>query len=128
LSGEFASRTTQVSSVPGELPPATDDLEALRRTLSPALATQLAALGGRASPEQMDAAVLKLCAWRPLTREQLAGLTRRNARHLHNSALKRLIGSGRLEYLYPDQRHHPQQAYRTREAAAETAGDEPASS
>jgi ATP-dependent DNA helicase RecG len=93
-----------------ELPP--DELQALRSALPEALREDLNRLGERATPANLEAVILRLCAWRPLTKEQLAGLTRRNPRHLRQSVLRRLIGSGQLEYLYPDTPTHQQQAYR----------------
>lgn len=76
------------------------------------LASSIAILGKRASPQTVQNALLKLCGWKPLGAQQLAYLLRRNVAYLQNEYIRPLVASGRLEYLYPDNPAHPRQAYR----------------
>jgi ATP-dependent DNA helicase RecG len=71
-------------------------------------------LGRRASPYDVMQVILRLCAWRSLkTQEVAAILGRRTLNWVRDNYLSPMVRGGELEYLYPDNPAHPQQAYRT---------------
>lgn len=70
-------------------------------------------IGRRSSVAELRSVVCRICDWRPLTSDELAGLLGRNRHYLLSSVLRPMIRDCDLEYLYPDNPAHPQQAYRT---------------
>jgi ATP-dependent DNA helicase RecG len=87
------------------------EFEALRAELTPDIKALLDELGERATPQELDEVIIGLTAWRPLSLDELAGLTGRAGDHLRKRNLKRLIGDGRIAYLHPDEPNHPNQKY-----------------
>ena len=63
--------------------------------------------------DEMKRTILGLCSHKALTLEELGKLLDRSTDKLRKTYLKPLCDEGKLEYLYPDQIHHPNQAYRT---------------
>jgi ATP-dependent DNA helicase RecG len=62
-------------------------------------------------------AIQKLCAWRPLTAQQLADLLKRkNKKHFVRSHLTPMIKEGLLKYLFLEDADSPHQAYICEEA------------
>jgi len=99
-----------------ELPPLRPELlrpefEALRAELPGDLRDRLAALGKRATSEELNGLIVRLCQWRPVGLLEMAALTGRAIDHLRKRSLKRLLKDGRLTYLYPDEPNHPHQKY-----------------
>ena len=80
-------------------------------TLPPELATFLAPLKGRASAEALRGAILRLCAWTPLTVEQLATLLGKDRHYLRNKHLIPMVRDRLLRFRYPETAKHPHQAY-----------------
>jgi ATP-dependent DNA helicase RecG len=78
------------------------------------LAEAVRSLGTRSAPADTRRVILELCRWRPLSSEELADIVGRNQHYLLTTLLRPMIRDGDLEYVYPDQPAHPQQAYRTR--------------
>jgi predicted transcriptional regulator len=87
------------------------ELAALRSELPSDVSTALDQLGSRAAPGELDAVLVRLAQWRPLSVEELAGLTGRATEHLRKRNVKRLLSEGRLAYLHPDEPNHPDQKY-----------------
>ena len=90
------------------------DLEACNpalATLPPELATWLATLKGRISTPALRSAVLRLCAWAPLTVDQLATLLAKDRHYLRNKHLLPMVRDGQLRFRYPESAKHPHQAY-----------------
>lgn len=90
-------------------------LRAQAQGLSPLpteLAAAIEALGERATVEAVKPVILQLCAWKPLKAEQIATILGRGQSHIVRRYLAPMIRDGQLEYVYPDQPAHPQQAYR----------------
>jgi ATP-dependent DNA helicase RecG len=114
LSGEQTTLPGEQTASSGEETALSGELRTLLDAMPAALREELASLGKRSSPQKLDEVVLHLCAWRTLTREQLAGLTRRQAEHLRATSLKRLLSTGQVEYLYPNIPTHENQAYRVK--------------
>ena len=102
-----------------ELPPLRTEFEALRKELPEPVRRQVEGLGRRATPEELDAVLIALTSWRPLTLDELSALTGRDTAHLRLRNIKRLLTEGRLAFTHPDEPNHPEQKY-----VAARAGDE----
>jgi ATP-dependent DNA helicase RecG len=82
-------------------------------TLPPELATLLATLKGRTSTEALRHGIRRLCAWTPLTVEQLATHLGKDRHYLRNKHLIPMVRDGQLRFRYPESAKHPHQAYLT---------------
>jgi ATP-dependent DNA helicase RecG len=80
-------------------------------TLPPELATLLATLMDRASADALRHVIVRLCAWAPLTVEQLATLLGKDRAYLRNKHLAPMVRDGQLRFRYPESAKHPHQAY-----------------
>ena len=89
-----------------EMPPAVPEDFSLE------LQADLGALGKHCRREKLNALIIRLCAQRPLTRQNLAALLQRDESNL-KKLLKTLVETHRLRYLYPEMIKHPKQAYFT---------------
>lgn len=70
----------------------------------------------RARPEQVQEAILRLCAGRYLSIRDLSALLGRKVEKLRDRHVRELLDANRLELQYPDKPNHPQQGYRTKQA------------
>lgn len=66
----------------------------------------------RLAPATRDEIILHLCQVKPLSTAELAYILDRSESYLHE-AVRKLIVSGHLQYLYAEQPKHPKQKYRT---------------
>lgn len=89
---------------------------------NPELATFLATLKGRASAEALRGAILRLCAWTPLTVERLATFLGKDRHYLRNKQLIPMVRDRLLRFPYPETAKHPHQAYITAEAEEKDSG------
>ncbi len=80
-------------------------------TLPPELATLLATLKGRVTPDALRDGIRRLCAWAPLTGDQLATLLDKDRHYLCNKHLIPMVRDGLLKFRYPESAKHPNQAY-----------------
>lgn len=80
--------------------------------LPDALAIQVQAVGRRATPDVIRRAIRALCAWRPLSADDLATLLDHTRIHLVNEHIRPMLQEGELQRTIPDQPNHPQQQYR----------------
>ncbi|WFP49281.1 hypothetical protein PL263_14375 [Methylomonas sp. EFPC3] len=80
-------------------------------TLPPELATFLPSSGSNLSRDALRDLIIRLCAWQPLTGEQLATLLNKDRHYLRNKHLTPMVGSGQLSLRYPESVKHPHQAY-----------------
>lgn len=64
----------------------------------------------RLDPSLRDDLLIRLCSCAPLTLRELAALLDRNEDYLR-TILSRLVVTGRLGFLYPEQPNHPRQRY-----------------
>ena len=71
-------------------------------------------LGRRASPEDVDAAILAFCTADFRTIQEIASALGRSPGTLQNHYVPRLLKEGVLTPRFPDQPRHPQQAYKAR--------------
>ncbi len=62
-----------------------------------------------------DAIIVALCARAPLSLREIASLVVRDEMYL-SDVLSKLVASGRLRFLYPEQPSHPRQRYVAPEA------------
>ena len=78
------------------------------------LAEALRQLRRRSRTSDMRNMIKRLCAWRSLRAEHIAKFLGREKPYITRTYLAPMIRDGDLEYLYPNNPAHPQQAYRTR--------------
>jgi ATP-dependent DNA helicase RecG len=57
--------------------------------------------------------VLQLCAWKPLSANDIGAILKREPRYVVDRYLKPLIVAKLLEYTIPETPNHPHQAYKT---------------
>ena len=107
-----------VSSASGYLPNAPQsahengpELATLLATLSPELATLHATLASRTSTKTLRSAIVRFCAWRALSVDELATLLGRKRDYLRNKHLIPMVREGALRFRYPESAKHPHQAY-----------------
>ena len=77
------------------------------------LQRELEALEGHCPLENLKLLILKLCAYRPLSRQILAILLKRNESYLKKRVIRPLLETHKLRYLIPEMVKHPRQAYVT---------------
>lgn len=92
-------------------------------TLPSELATLLATPDKKLDKNALRDLIVKLCAWQPLTAEQLATLLNKDRHYLRNKHLTPMIASGQLSLRYPESAKHPHQAYVAPELDKDKAGD-----
>jgi len=80
-------------------------------TFPPELATLLAEQAGRLDHKTLHHLIIRLCAWQPLTGEQLATLLKKDRHYLRNKHLVPMVRDGHLALRYPESAKHPHQAY-----------------
>ena len=102
---------TDTTALRSESAPLRSEFDGLRSELPDPVRSQLANLGRRATPEELDAVLIALACWKPLSLEELSALTGRATTHLRMRNIKRLLTAGRLRYLYPEEPNHPDQKY-----------------
>ena len=88
-------------------------------TLPPELATLLAEQTGRLDQKALRQLMIRLCAWRPLTGEELATLLNKKRDYLRNKHLIPMVRDGQLKLRYPESAKHPHQAYVATETTQE---------
>jgi ATP-dependent DNA helicase RecG len=99
------------------------DSDGLFRLLPQALkfAVRNSHLQPRMAPEALSALIIRLCAWRPLSAVEIAGLLKRNPTYISQKFLTGMIKDGGLSYLYPEMIQHPGQKYVSQGRAPGTA-------
>ena len=81
---------------------------------NPELATlprELATLKDRASADVLRHVIVRMCAWAPLTVEQLATLLSKDHDYLRNEHLTPMVRDGQLGFRDPESAKHSHQAY-----------------
>ncbi len=80
--------------------------------LSPELVGLLRRIGERSAESRLiEVAILRLCALRPLTLDELSRYIRRVPSYLRKNFVAKMVSAGALQYLHPDAPAHPRQAY-----------------
>ncbi len=85
------------------------DVEALPMGLR----ARVGALGKRVQPEVAETLIRDLCAWQPLSADEIARIFGKTTNYLSNKYLYKMVREGRLEYKYPKMVKHPGQKYVT---------------
>ena len=67
----------------------------------------------RAQPEEVRAVILRLCDWKPLSLQEIAGFLGKKATYLSQRFLAAMVAEGELCYLYPEMPQHPGQKYQS---------------
>jgi ATP-dependent DNA helicase RecG len=91
-------------------------LDKLRKGLSPELIAELDTLGGRVRPADLNELIHRLCSSQPFNAIELGLMLKRNPEHIRNRNLKRMLADGEISYLYPDDPAHPNQRYVSRDS------------
>ena len=84
-------------------------------TLPESLKKDLEKLGGKVPQVVMQRTIQDLCHWHPLSGAVIAGYLKCAEVYVRQTYLTPMIASGELQYVYPNEPNHPQQAYRTPE-------------
>lgn len=58
--------------------------------------------------------ILKMCDDRPVTLKELSSVLERDSKALQDQYLTPMLSEGFLELKYPDNKNHPNQAYRSK--------------
>lgn len=69
------------------------------------------ALGKRLTEEYAYEIIAAMCAWRPLSANEIADLLGKTSSYISQAYLGPMIKSGKLSYVYPEMVHHPEQRY-----------------
>lgn len=77
-------------------------------------------LGERANPAEVKPVIRQLCVWHPLRAEEIAAILQRGQPYVTRTYLTPMVRDGELEFVYPDQPAHPQQAYKATSGKAGT--------
>ncbi len=78
------------------------------------LMNSLKKIGKRASVQEIQSVILKLCALSPLRLPELVDLLQREGGHIRKRYLTKMLEREELEYIFPDTPNHPQQAYKAK--------------
>ena len=106
--------TPQIGGLSTELTPYTSPLSTEFQILPSDLKEELEKLGPRISPDQAKYLILRLCEIKSFKLPELASLLKRNAHYVRLHYLMPLVKTHELEYVFPHQPNHPQQAYQTK--------------
>ena len=79
--------------------------------LPPALRARIQSIGKRLEPLKAQQIISDLCAWKPLSAEEIAGLIGKTSSYVSQKYLYAMVRDGRLTYLYPAMVKHPGQKY-----------------
>jgi len=119
---EIGAGTPALTSLAQGLTPARREKTQELDELPSAIAENIVRLGKRATPPKIRAAICDLCAWKPLKAEQIARYLGRKQINVTRTYLAPMVRDGKLEYTFPDNPAHPQQAYRTRPKGKKCSG------
>jgi ATP-dependent DNA helicase RecG len=65
----------------------------------------------RPPPEQIKSIIRQLCSLHPLKLSEIASVLGRHPKYVRENYLTAMVESGELEYKFPKNPAHPQQAY-----------------
>ena len=116
LTAQSQGLTPSVTALSRGLTPSIE-AQSAELSLPTDLARSVASLKRRSGRQEICDLILSLCSWQALRAEQLAGLLGRGQAYLTHTFLGPMVRDRQLEYTFPDNPAHPQQAYRTRKRA-----------
>ncbi|KAA1057068.1 ATP-binding protein [Azospirillum argentinense] len=82
------------------------------RVLPTSIAAQIAKLGKRTQPATIEALIQQICAWQPVSAEEIAGWLGKSRNYVTNKFLYKMVKEGRLMYAIPEMVKHPGQKYK----------------
>jgi predicted HTH transcriptional regulator len=107
----FNSPDTKMDTSPAKM-----DTSPAKMDTSPAkMDTSRTAGKKRMKPEALEELIISYCKSEHKSLEEIAGYLEKNAKYLKNKVMPRLIESGVVERLYPNNPNHPQQKYKAKE-------------
>jgi ATP-dependent DNA helicase RecG len=113
LSDNLEPLSDNLEPLSDNLEPLSDNLESIRVQLPSHLQELVHSVGLRANNPNMRNIVLQLCAWKPLSANDIGAILKREPRYVVDRYLKPLIVAKLLEYTIPETPNHPHQAYKT---------------
>lgn len=75
---------------------------------------QIRRISKKLSKEQLQALIMSICKDDFISAEEIADATERKIPYLRNEIIPKMIEEDKLERLYPDNPHHPNQKYKTK--------------
>lgn len=106
--------TPSIAVLSTELAPSISALSTELSFIPLNLRKELESLGPRVSPDKAKDLILDICKFKSFRLPDLAFLLKRTVHYVRLHYIMPLIKSGELEYVFPHQPNHPQQAYRTK--------------
>lgn len=82
-----------------------------RSDLPTTLRLRVESLGRRVEPNIMEDLIQDLCAWRPLSAEEIADILDKTTNYISNKYLYRMVKGRALRHKYPEMVKHPSQKY-----------------
>jgi ATP-dependent DNA helicase RecG len=109
------SSNSNLPSLSSNLPGSAGQVESsLLASIPEDLKLKIEKLRKKSDIEEVKSLIKDLCSLRPFRIQELSDILKRNPKYIKEVYLKSLIESGILEYTFPHQASHPQQAYRIR--------------
>lgn len=75
------------------------------------LRVRLQGMRRRVEPHVMEALIIDLCSWKPLSAEELASLLDKTTNYISSKYLYKMVREKKLKHLYPEMVKHPRQKY-----------------
>jgi len=113
LNSNLPSFNSNLPSLSSNLPSSTGQVSSLFASIPEDLRLKIEKLRKKSDVEEVKSLIKDLCSLRPFRIQELSEILKRNPKYIKEVYLKNMIESGLLEYIFPYQSSHPQQAYRT---------------
>lgn len=115
LGPNLPSSNSNLPSSSTTLPSSADQVvSSLFASIPEDLKSKIENLRKKSDIEEVRSLIKDLCSLRPFRIQELSEILKRNPKYIKEVYLKSMIESGVLEYIFPHQSSHPQQAYRTK--------------
>lgn len=115
LDPNLPSSNSNLPSLSSNLPSsASQVISSLFTSIPEDLKSKIENLRKKSDIEEVKSLIKDLCSLRPFRIQELSEILKRNPKYIKEVYLKSMIESGTLEYTFPHQSSHPQQAYRIR--------------
>jgi len=109
------SSNSNLPSLSSNLPSSTGQVvSSLFASIPEDLKSKIENLRKKSDIEEVRSLIKDLCSLHPFRIQELSEILKRNPKYIKEVYLKSMIESGILEYIFPHQSSHPQQAYRTK--------------
>jgi ATP-dependent DNA helicase RecG len=110
-SGELSQQSGELSQQSGDLP-----MHSGRPVLPPELARAVDQLNLWTPQPELRRLIQRLCAWRPLSANELSLILQRSKTYLRTSYIGPMVQAGELAYTNPEKPNAPGQKYRSGQA------------